>query len=158
MMEIKIDVKDTLGPWFKTLERDVEDKILMKSIKNVAYRYRAIVRKNYLSGQILGKRKGDVFNSIKVTVKKASNTAFIRSTAILQNIYDYAPGATIRPKYKKILKFVLPDGSTIFAKEVHLRPRPYMAISSAAYPFNSDLKSEADKQIWLYMQKELQRE
>jgi hypothetical protein len=126
-------------------------KLVNRVFRIVAYRYRKDLKRNYLSGQYLGKRSGQLQKSLTVWKKRGKTIVYrIGSTGImnkasgkfdvsnikLANIYEHAGGYTIRPKDAKALCFAAPDGSLVFTKLIRGQERPFM--SDSAKGFNWD--------------------
>lgn len=124
---------------------DTAPKLVDRVIRIVAYRYRKDIRKNYLSGQYLGKRSGNLQKSLVVGRKRGTKFVYLvgskgvkdKKTGIvnvssvkLANIYEHAGGYTIEPVNKKALCFTAADGSLVFTKHVHGQARPFMSASA----------------------------
>lgn len=137
-----------------TLEEDMEKfgkaapKLVNRVFRIVAYRYRKDLKKNYLSGQYLGKRSGQLQKSLMVWKKRGRLLVYrIGSTGVmnktsgkfdvsnikLANIYEHAGGYTIRPKGAKALCFTASDGSLVFTRRVHGQAHPFMSDSAGSF-------------------------
>jgi hypothetical protein len=117
---------------------DNAPKILDKVLKKIGTDYRAFVRKNYIRGQVIGKRTGYLDEKYKVAKDRKQKHAYIVFPYIqLANIYHHAGGADIYPKNKKVLHWYGENGEDIFAKYVHLKERPWVTMSEKAYPWES---------------------
>lgn len=124
-------------------------KLADKTIKIVAYRYRKSIRQQYLMGQMLGQRTGELSKSLVAGRKKGAPNKLVYLVGAkplkqkdgtvsaggvkLANIYEHAGGYTIVPKNRKALKFEVSGGTIVFAKKVVGRARPFMSQSSKEF-------------------------
>lgn len=163
------------------LEGDMEKfgeqapKLVDKTIRIVAYRYRSHIKKDYLSGQYLsagdykgglkdslvaGKKKGKKFVYLVGSKKKTNKkTGEVYATALkLANIYEHAGGYTIKPKNKKALRFESPNvagpGAYVFVRgEIHGRQRPFMSDSVRSFPWSAEFAKTTEEVIVKEMKK-----
>lgn len=142
-------------------------KMLDLILKTAGYRYRAFLRKNYLSGQMLAQQTGQLAGSIVVGKKKGSAHVFLVGSkkivskqdfgglvirrsygdgVKLSNIFEHAGGYTITPKTAKALVFSTPEG-LVFTKRVQGRERPFMSASAAAFNWGAAFDSSTEQVI-----------
>lgn len=132
------------------------DKITAKIVGRTARFYRAYVKKNYLSGQMLGSRTGQTKKRMIVYKKKGSKATYVigqkgfstnsQTGTKLSNIYEHAGGYTIVPKNKKALRFEI-NGQEIIVKKVQGRQRPFMSQSSNSFNFSRSFDESAAEVI-----------
>ncbi len=158
------------------LEDGVKDKLRQfgsrfpKALDKVLYRvgtqYRAELKKKYLSGQMLGRRSGQLIKSLYVARAKGEKHCYVvgqktiterqdfggvvlvRSSSEslkLANIYEHSGGYTIVPKKAKALVFVAPDGKIVFTKRVQGRERPFMSTSAQRFNWVQAFEKTTDK-------------
>lgn len=163
------------------LEGDMEKfgaqapKLVDKTIRIVAYRYRSHIKKDYLSGQMLnggdykgglkdslvaGKKKGKKFVYLVGSKKKTNKkTGEVYATALkLANIYEHPGGYTIKPKNKKALRFESPNvagpGAYVFVRgEIHGGQRPFMSDSVRSFPWSAEFAKTTEEVIVKEMKK-----
>jgi hypothetical protein len=139
---------------------DTAPKLVDRVIRIVAYRFRKDLRKNYLSGQYLDKRSGDLQRSMVVGRKRGAKFVYLVgskgikdkktgmvsvSSVKLANIYEHAGGYTIEPVNKKVLCFTAADGSLVFTRRVHGQAKPFMSDSAKRFDWNTAFqKTEAE--------------
>lgn len=146
MIHINLDVQDMFSERLEEFGRRAP-AIALRICRTIGMSFRAFQKKNYLRGQVIGKRTGELYKSIKITNdRRSKNAVIVRPSARLANIYHKPGGATIRPKNASILKFDV-DGKTVFAREVHLAARPWVPQSEAAFQWDTEIKKAADKVI-----------
>lgn len=161
MIAVEVAVTGDLEQAFARFGNGHAYKLADKTIRLVGYRYRSYLKKEYLSGQMLGKRSGQLTDSMvvgrpkgygsrlvylvggkKKVRKDGSNTA---AAIKLANIYEHAGGYVIEPKNARTLVFTAPDGSTVFTKRSQGRERPFMTASAKAFDWKGAFaKSEED--------------
>jgi len=142
-------------------------KYLDRVLRLVGSQYRAMLKKNYLSGQMIGRQSGDLYRSIYVSkVKSKKHVYRVGSKAVkskqdfggvaivrtsdatrLANIYEHAGGYSIQPKTRKALMFVTPDGQIVFTKRVSGQARPFMSASSRAFNWSQAFSTATDKVV-----------
>jgi len=135
-------------------------------LRMVGSQYRAELKKNYLSGQMLGRVSGDLVRSLYVGRAKGRKHVYVvgqkaiksrqdfggvairrsdSSRLKLANIYEHAGGYTIAPKEKKALMFVASDGTIVFTKRVVGRARPFMSASARAFNWTQAFARTTDR-------------
>ena len=119
-------------------------KVLNSMIRYSANKFRAHVRKKFLSGQMLGKRTGKTQKSIRVKKARGRPHAYIVLQPRLANIYEHLGGANIKPETKKSLRFHV-GAKTVHAKQVQLRRRPFWSSAIATFGFNKATNEAIDK-------------
>jgi len=146
MIKWEIDVQDMFSAELARFGRRAP-VIALRICRTIGQGFRSFVKKNYLRGQVIGKRTGTLYKGIKiVTDKRSKNAVIVKPWAKLANIYHHPGGAHIVPKNAKMLKFEI-DGKTIFAKSVHLKERPWMPQSKSAFGWDVEIKKAATKVI-----------
>jgi len=120
------------------------DKITGKIVGRTARFYRAYVKKDFLSGQLLGIRTGQTKKRMIVYKKRGSKATYIigqkgfstnsQTGTKLSNIYEHSGGYIITPKNKKALHFEI-NGQEIFCKKVVGKEKPFMSQSSDRFNF-----------------------
>jgi len=135
-------------------------------LRMVGSQYRAELKKNYLSGQMLGRSSGDLVRSLYVGRARGKKHVYIvgskairskqdfggvairRSDASrikLANIYEHGGGYSIAPKEKKALMFVAADGTIVFTKRVRGQSRPFMTASARAFNWTQAFSKTTDR-------------
>lgn len=146
MIHINLDVQDMFSERLEEFGRRAP-AIALRICRTIGMSFRAFQKKNYLRGQVIGKRTGQLYKSIKITNdRRSKNAVIVRPSARLANIYHKPGGATIVPKNASILKFEV-GGETVFARKVHLAPRPWVSQSEAAFQWDTEIQKAADKVI-----------
>ncbi len=138
MMRLNITVEDNVSPRLRAFG-DQAPKMLMKVLRRVGSRFRSHMRRNYLRGQMLGRRSGTLYKSVRVRSKKRRNLVEIRPYSPLANIYHSGQPIKIRPKDAKVLRWFGPGGEPQFAKEVTLRPRPFVTRAYQSFRWNQEM-------------------
>lgn len=147
MIKMDVEVQDLFSPRLEQFGKRAP-AIALRICRTIGQSYRAFVKKNYLRGQVIGKRTGTLYKSVKiVTDRKTKSGVIVKPWARLANIYHKPEGVTITPKTKKVLRFVTKDGRTVFTRRVHLAPRPWVGPSVSAFPWQPEIKKAADKVI-----------
>jgi hypothetical protein len=141
---------------------DHAPKLVDRVIRIVAYRFRKDLRKNYLSGQYLDKRSGDLQKSMVVGRRRGVKFVYLVgskgikdkktgtvnvSSVKLANIYEHAGGYTIEPKNRKALVFTAADGSLVFTKRVHGREKPFMTASAKNFNWTTAFQKTEEEVI-----------
>jgi len=141
---------------------DHAPKLVEKVIRIVAYRYKKDIRKNYLSGQILGSVTGDLQKSLVAGRKRGTKFTYLvgskstksKAGAIsvaslkLSNIYEHEGGYTIKPKNVKALRFLDKSGGYVFVRrEIHGQAHPFMTASARAFPWAESFRITEEEVI-----------
>src|SRR3989339_1616176 len=141
---------------------DHAPKLVDKVLRIVAYRYRKDLQTNYLSGQYLKQRTGNLKKSLVVGRKRGAKFVYLvgskatkdKSTGLysaqsikLANIFENPAGYTIKPKNAKALRFMAVDGSLVFTKEVKGRPRPFMTDSAKNFNWTAAFEKTTEEVI-----------
>jgi phage gpG-like protein len=118
---------------FKTPESNAEQALerLRRRMPDIDRRLRLIfagqivgeVQKNYLRGQVLHRKSGDLAASIAYRDTSAHETMIGSYGIIYARIHEL--GGTIVPRYKKWLRFKT-DTGWVMTKKVHMPKRPYL--------------------------------
>jgi hypothetical protein len=146
MIHIVLEVQDMFSDRLAEFGRKAP-AMALRICRTIGQGFRAYTRKNYLRGQVLGKRTGTLYKTIKiVTDRKSRQAVIVRPWAKLANIYHNPAGADIVPSKGKMLKFEV-DGRTIFTKHVHLEPRPWVPRARAEFQWNPEIQKAADTVI-----------
>jgi hypothetical protein len=140
------------------------DKLLDTILRIVGYRYRADLKKNYLSGQMLNQVSGTLVRSLVVGRRKGVKHVYlVGSKAVrdkqdlggviirrrdagaikLANIFEHAGGYVIEPKKAKALIIPTPAG-IFFSKRVEGRARPFMSESARAFRWDEAFEKTTD--------------
>jgi hypothetical protein len=132
------------------------NKLLGRILYRVAVKFRSYVRNNYLSGQVLRRITGKLWQNMTVwKSKRAKNTYVIGARAVpsgpgfvgLANIYSHAGGANIVPRNAKVLHWKSDSGKDIFRPAAHLDYRPFMKMAADSFPFDATIGSIANQVI-----------
>ncbi|RPH37789.1 MAG: hypothetical protein EHM91_14600 [Planctomycetota bacterium] len=152
-MNIRIEITDPVSEKLKLFGDDAP-KVLDRAISKTGSFYRAFVRRNYLSGQMLRRRTGRLYQSMRVRKMRGKKHSYwISGQPRLSNIYDRTGETVIRPKSGGVLRFM---GTThggmgqvwVFTRRpVYLRPRRFITESSAVYPFQPTFGTAAESEI-----------
>jgi len=147
MIHFEIDVQDRFSRQLEQFGRRAPT-IALRIARTIAMAFRTFTKKNYMKGQVIGRRTGELWKSVKiVTDKRTRDAVIVKPWARLANIYHNPKGATIVPKNKSILKWVNKQGQEVFARKVYLAPRPWMPRAYGAFQWDSEVKRAADKVI-----------
>lgn len=146
MIQITLNVQDMFSKRLQQFGKRAKT-IALRICRTIGQEFRTFTKKNYLSGQVIGKRTGELYKGIKiVTDRQNRNAVIVKSWAKLANIYHHPGGADIVPKKGKMLRFEV-DGRVIFMKHVHLDERPWVPKARSAFQWNASIKRSADKVI-----------
>jgi len=146
MIQTNIDVKDLFSDRLEQFGRRAPT-VALRICRTIGQEFRRYMRNNYMKGQVIGKRSGDLWKSVKIhTDKKNRNAVTVIPWSNLANIYHNPEGATILPKNGKALRFEI-DGREVFAKRVHLEPRPWVPRAFASFDWDGSIQRSADKVI-----------
>jgi hypothetical protein len=127
-------------------------KILDKVLRRTGSAYRKHMRRNYLRGQMLGRRSGDTYKSIKVR-KVRGKHAYRVTPGPLAMVYESDKPIIIRPKDAPVLRWINSHGEWRSAREVRLRPRPFVTASYESFDWSKELREASNK----VLQRELAR-
>jgi hypothetical protein len=127
MLTISID--DKLSKELEKLKRDMP-KVLDLVLRIMSEDYMAHVKLRYLSGQVLKKVTGELIGRYKIKKERKNVYSVYPGTLGYVNIFE--TGGVIRPKKAKVLRFYV-QGKPVFAKEVYIRPRPFISRSAKDY-------------------------
>jgi hypothetical protein len=146
MIHFEIDVQDEFSDRLEEFGK-AAPRMALRICRTIGMSFRAHTKKNYMRGQIIGKRTGELYKSVKiVTDRKTRQAVIVKPWAKLANIYHNPEGATIRPRVGKMLRFVI-DGEEKFAPEVHLAPRPWVPAAYRDFDWGGEIQKAADKVI-----------
>ena len=146
MIHFEIDVQDEFSDRLEEFGK-AAPRMALRICRTIGQSFRAFTKKNYMRGQIIGKRSGELYKSVKiVTDRKTRDAVVVKPWARLANIYHNPAGATIVPKTGKMLRFVI-GGEVKFAPQVHLEPRPWMPAAYDAFDWSGEIQKAADKVI-----------
>lgn len=142
---------------------DNAPKLVDKTIRIVAYRYRKHVLTNYISGQYLDSKTGLLKKSIIVGKKKRAKFVYLvgtrgvkdkssgtynASSVKLANIFEHDGGYTISPKNKKAVAFKGADGNWVFVRgEIRVASRPFMTDAARAFPWQEKFAQTTEEVI-----------
>lgn len=149
MIQIVIDSDqvDKLEADLKRFGRDAPE-VFNKILSTVSSSYRGYVRSNYLSGQMLHRVTGRLWQSMKYKKSRNKRHQYIISgQPKLANIYEYPGGTIIEPVKKKWLRWIDAHGIERFSKRVRVIQRPFMSMSAARYNFGSAFDASCTKVI-----------
>jgi hypothetical protein len=138
MMRLSVGVEDNVSPRLKAFGADA-DKLLRKVLRRTGARYRSHMRKNYLRGQMLGRRTGALYKSVRVRKVRRKNMVEIKPYSPLANIYHNTGPIVIKPKTKQALRWFNAAGEPQFAKEVVLDPRPFVSASFNSFSWRREM-------------------
>ncbi len=146
MISIVMTVEDEASAGLQAFEEHFPGT-LDAALRGTALDFRNRVRKNYLSGQMLARRTGRLWQSIHHgKSRRATHDFIISSHPQLANIYSHPGGANIVPDTKKALRWSTPNGY-VFSKHSHLAEKPFMRTAVQAFDFGGQFKKSADKAI-----------
>lgn len=150
-MNIRIEISDPVSAQLKALGDDAPH-VLDRSLSKTGTFYRAFVRRNYLSGQMLHRRSGKLYKSMWVKkMRGRQHDYLISAQPRLSNIYEQ--GAVITPKTGRVLRFIgltrggMAQGWVFTRRTVFLAPRRFMSQSAAVYPFQVTFGIAAESEI-----------
>lgn len=146
MMRMSVSIENRLDDRLRVFGRDA-GKILNKILRTTGNAYRRYMRRNYLRGQMLGKRTGTLYRNVKVRKVRRRTAYRVVPFLPLANIYEHSGGADIRPKNASVLRWFNQAGEPQFAKHVHLRQRPFVTASYRAFPWDREIGNAANKVI-----------
>lgn len=147
MIQFEIDVQDRFSRELEQFGRRAPT-IALRIARTIAQAFRAFTKKNYMRGQVIGRRTGELLKSVKiVTDKRTRDAVIVKPWAMLANIYHNPAGATIVPKTGTMLKFTNKQGEEVFVKKVYLAPRPWVPRAYAGFQWDTEVKKAADKVI-----------
>jgi hypothetical protein len=148
---------------------DHAPRLVDKTLRIVAYRYRKHLLTDYLSGGMLREQTGTLKRSVVVGKKRGFKFVYLvgskgvknkadgtyNANAIkLANIYEHSGGYTVRPKNKKALRFMGDNGEFVFVRgEVRGRERPFMSASRRSFPWTAKF-AQTEEEV---MGKEIKR-
>lgn len=146
MIQLELEVIDRVSGRLQEFGRKAP-AMALRVCRTIGQGFRSYVRKNYLRGQVIGKRTGTLYKGIKIiTDKRSRNAVIVRPWAKLANIYHNPAGADIVPTKAKMLRFEV-DGRVIFTKHVHLAPRPWVPRARAEFQWAPEIQKAADTVI-----------
>ena len=146
MIQMTVEVQDMFSRQLDEFGRRAP-AIALRICRTIGMSFRAFMKKNYLRGQIIGKRTGTLYKQITIFKdRRSGNAVIVRPWAKLANIYHHPGGADILPTKGKFLKFDV-DGKTVFAKHVHLRERPWVPRAFSDFQWDPEIQKAADKVI-----------
>jgi hypothetical protein len=155
MIQIQIEGIDELRQNLDKFGKD-QTRILNRIVLKVAQKFRSFIKSNFLSGQYLNVRTGDLKKSMIAYKVKGEKAAYYVSSKVvntlngigesvniagLANIYDHAGGVDIAPKDKKVLRFIGNDGTTVFSARAHLESKPFMLDASNRFSFDAEFNT-----------------
>lgn len=147
MIQTNIDVQDLFSDRLEQFGRRAPT-VALRICRTIAQDFRRFTRNNYMKGQVIGKRSGELWKSVKIhTDKKSRNAVTVIPWSPLANIYHNPDGATILPINGQALRWVDKQGVEHFAKRVHLEPRPWVPRAFAAFNWDESIQRSADKVI-----------
>lgn len=174
MIVTQVVIKDDITPALDQFGAQMP-KLLDTVLRIVGYRYRAHIKKNYLSGQMLGIETGQTIQSLvvgkrrgakhiyivgsrKVTSRQDFGGVALRRTNTegvkLANIFEHQGGYVIEPKKAKAL--IIPVASGIyFAKRVEGRARPFMTQSAQTFSWGPTIEKTVLEVVEKQLKKEL---
>ena len=127
MLSISLD--DQVSPALKKLITDMP-KVIDLILRVMSEDYMGHVKSRYLSGQVLKKVTGELVGRYKIKKERKNVYSVYPGTLGYVNIFE--KGGIIRPKKAKVLRFYI-QGKPVFAKEVYIRPRPFIGKSARDY-------------------------
>lgn len=140
MSLIKLELDDDFQKRFTKFSEVMQIRMLWRIGYKVGSEFRSFVRKNYVRGQTIGRRTGQLSKGIALKKKKSRELDLaVVPYMRLANIYHDPEGATIYPKNGKALKWETKDGQTIFAKRVHLPSKPWMFEADNNFNWDSSI-------------------
>jgi len=145
MIHVFVDVQDRFSDELEQFGKRAPT-IALRICRTIGQEFRKFTKKNYLRGQVIGKRTGELYKNIKiVTDKRSKNAVIVKPWARLANIYHNPEGATITPVAGKALKFETKDGRIVFTKRVRLAPRPWMRKATSEFSWAQEIPRAAEK-------------
>lgn len=138
MIHMNVSLEDNVTPRLRAFG-DEAPQMLRKVMRRVGSRYRSYMRKHYLRGQMLGRRSGTLYKSVRVRSVKRRNMVEIRPYSPLANIYHKAGPIVIRPRDAKALRWFNAAGEPQFTKEVRFAPQPFVARSYQSFPWDREM-------------------
>lgn len=145
MIRMRVSIDNTLDDRLRIFGNDAP-KILRKILRTTGNEFRKHQRNNYLRGQMLGRRTGETYRATKVK-KVRRKMAYSVIASPLANIYEHPGGATIKPKSARVLRWYNQQGEPQFAREVHLRARPFVTASFDSFGWDREGDRAAEKVI-----------
>jgi len=127
MLSITLD--DQISPAVKKLKADMP-KVIDHILRVMSEDYMSHVKRRYLSGQVLKKVSGELIGRYKIKKERKHHYSVYPGTLGYVNIFER--GGIIRPKKGKMLRFWI-QGKPVFARQVYIRPRPFIAKSARDY-------------------------
>lgn len=147
MLRVQLDVQDQFSPELARFGKRAPT-IALRICRTIGQEYRKFLKKHYLRGQVIGKRTGTLYKSIKIKSDKESKNAVTVIPGPLANIYHNPSGATIKRDKAKALRFVNKEGEVVFTKKpIHLKPRPFMTDSKRDFPWRTEIPKAATRVI-----------
>jgi hypothetical protein len=131
----------------KMVDRIIGDKKLIEnaSAEAAALQYKWKVRRDYLSGQVLRKRTGWLWEQWRY--KKIGHARFWVYPGQAGFVSFLQRGGTITPNRKKALRFVTEDGRIVFTTKVSLRAYPFINDSFTRYTRGGEMMRYVEKII-----------
>jgi len=126
---LSITLEDQVSPALKKLIADMP-KVIDHILRVMGEDYMGYVKSRYLSGQVLKKVTGELIGRYKIKKERKNVYSVYPGTLGYVNIFER--GGIIRPKEKKVLRFYI-QGKPVFAKQVYIRPRPFIGPSAKDY-------------------------
>jgi len=140
MILLDLEVKDQLSGKIAQFEKDAP-KVELRILRGIASKYRSYVRKNYLSGQYLKRVTGQAWKLMKYKRAKGQKFIVVTPDMRIANIYHNPEGANIRPRTKTVLRWLNEAGEPQFARNVHIKPKPWMTDSFGAFGWDQTIES-----------------
>ena len=128
-MNLSITIDDQVSPALEKLGRDMP-RVMDYILQGVSGDYIEHVTSRYLSGQVLKRVTGELIRAYRY--KKLRKNVYKVYPGTLNYVSVFETGAVIRPKRKKLLRFYI-GGRPVFAREVFIRPRPFVSRSASDY-------------------------
>jgi hypothetical protein len=157
MTELKLSFDDQLSPIFREFGSEKNQSRLVNfTLARIGRRYRAYLKANFLSGQIINGGKGaeSLSGRIRVYKDKRKKNVYIvgerkKSDSSgqrinLANIFEHPGGYIILPKKKKSLLFVDSGGFWVHTKRIVGKSRPFMTLSFEGFDWEKITKEEGD--------------
>ncbi|MFP4066222.1 MAG: hypothetical protein ACLFS5_01855 [Spirochaetaceae bacterium] len=138
MMRLAVTLEDNVTPRLRAFGADAP-QMLRKVMRRVGSRYRSHMRRNYLKGQMLGRRSGTLYKSVRVRSVKRRNMVEIRPYSPLANIYHTTRQIVIRPRNARALRWFNQAGEPQFAKEVRMSPKPFVTRSYQTFGWDREM-------------------
>jgi hypothetical protein len=154
MIEVGIHFDEDLIDRFKAFGLRAP-AVFDDSLRSLSKSFQGAVRREQLSGSMLGGTGYYKSKYPKITKNKMKDHSFYAWGGPLANIYEHAGGAEIVAKGKKSLKWMdRRDGSWKTARRVHLRQRAFMSRESSSFDWTGEFVPLAEAA----MQKELDKQ